>query len=253
MYRRGLQSPKQTIALKFNWLFGSNDLPLPPVRYGHFDLVHSQWGMLANDKLGCCFFSGAAHEVMLTSAMGGRPIGMNDHCVVADYESVTGYRPYLPHSDEGTDPEAGFSYRRKTGTLDAAGKRHRLDAYCELSTGNIDYLTKASYLVGPVGIGLQLPTSAEEEFEDMVPWTDVSRPAGDGHYVPVVGRNSRGEFLIVTWGRIHAMSAAFYRKYNSISIVGLSREQLNDKGLSPDQYSDDKLVSFLSELGKVKT
>ena len=108
--------------------------------------------MFANDRYGDCVWAGAAHETMLwTEAM--QTAAFNDKNVLSDYSAVTGFDPASPKAtDNGTDMQEAASYRRKTGVLDAKGKRHKVLAYLALRPGDIDQLALAMYLFSAVGI-----------------------------------------------------------------------------------------------------
>ena len=58
-----------------------------------------------------------------------RTVTFNNQSVLKDYSAVTGFNPNDPNTDQGTDMQVAASYRRKTGVLDAAGKRHKVIAY----------------------------------------------------------------------------------------------------------------------------
>ncbi len=245
--KRGLLPSERPVELKFGAVL--KNLPPPPNQFGHYNLV-SSWGMLLNDKKSDCVVAGAAHETMLLSAMGGRKLTFSDEWVLKDYLAMQG-NPWWPFNDRGLDMEKAADYRRRIGIHDARGIRHRIDAYALLRLSDPIELMQAIDLLGVAGIGLNLPANAESAWASHQPWTDTSQPpSGEGHYVCGVGRNSQGQILVVTWGRIQAMSLDYYSKYNAgmISLAYLSREQLDSKGLSPDQYDVAKLNNFLRGL-----
>jgi hypothetical protein len=243
----GLLPPRPgAVALKFGAFFSLPDLPKLPAVFGH-ERVIADWGMLGNDAHSCCVFSGAAHETMMWTAERGAAAVFTDAVVLADYAAVTGYSSGNPASDRGTDMERAAAYRRKTGIVDAAGRRHVIDAYVDLEIGNLDELWAAVWLFGAVGVGYALPLSAQRQFEAGKCWTNVLSPVLGGHYVPAVGRNSRGDIVGVTWGRNQGIAPAFYEAHNICSIAFLSLENLDEKGLSPEQFDRVRLEAMLRE------
>jgi hypothetical protein len=120
-----------------NYLLKSK-LPMPPKVFGHEDLIGANWEMLGNDHYGDCVWAGAAHETMLWNKEADRTITFSNESVLKDYSAVTGFNKTDPNSDQGIDVEVAASYRRKTGVLDAQGKRHKVIAYLALTTGNPD-------------------------------------------------------------------------------------------------------------------
>jgi hypothetical protein len=243
---RGALAPARKIELKFADVLC--DLPPAPKTFCYYGHVDQPWGMLANNHLGDCVVAGAAHETMLLNAMAGRKVVFNDDAVTTDYRAMQGNPPW-PFNDRGLDMEKAADYRRRIGIHDAIWTLHKVDAYCDLDN-DTDKLIDAVNLLGAAGVGLNLPGNAESMWAEMQPWTDTSQPpSGEGHYVCAVGRNSAGLILLVTWGRLHAASVQFLQKYWMCFIAYLSREQLNNKGLSPAQYDDARLNSFLVSLG----
>jgi hypothetical protein len=248
MYFLG-KKPARSGAIRFGFsqFFSTPDLPEPPLVFGRPDLIAS-WGDLGNDRCGDCCWAGAAHETMLWRAWVGASIpAFTDTSVVADYAKATGYDG-TDASDQGTDMQAGASYRRKTGIVDAAETVHKVDAYVSLPPGDLEQLAVASYLFGAVGVGLELPLSALDQFSNGEPWAPVSGSTIEGgHYVPCVGRNSHGNFLVVTWGQLHAATPAFLAQYMDEGAAYLSFEQLQGT-INPRHFDETGLKKALAEL-----
>jgi len=209
-------------------------LPKVPANFGHENAVRD-WQMLANDRFGDCVFAGAAHETMLWAGANGRAVQFTDSAVLSDYSALTGFNEADPATDQGTDMQKAASYRRKVGVVDALGTRHKVAAYLALEPGNVKQLAEAAYLFGAVGIGLEFPDSAMDQFNKGEPWSfrRGSRIEG-GHYVPVVGFRD-GYIDVVTWGRVQRMTQAFYTRYCDEAIVYLSPEYLTG-GKSPEAF-----------------
>ena len=242
-----LPARPDAVRFKFGAFFNAAALPTPPLRFGHFGAI-TEWGAFANDRYSDCVFAGAAHEAMIWLSEAGESAAFNDQCVLADYAAVTGFNPADPSSDQGTDMQAAADYRRKVGIVDASGRRHKVDAYVALNAGDVDQLALAAYLFGAVGIGIQLPSSAEGQFDQQVPWSVVpgDRIAG-GHYVPVIGRNKLGNFLVITWGRLHAATPDFIAQYMDEGICYLSLESLKNN-LSPEGFNATQLQQDLAAI-----
>jgi hypothetical protein len=243
-----------SVSFKFEKYFDVAQLPTPPATFGNVTYVRD-WGMLANDRLGDCVWAGAAHETMLWTAenikRGGSdtPAVFNDDAVVSDYSALTGYDPGKKDSDQGTDVQEAADYRRKTGIVDATGKRHTIDAYVALDTSDLDKLASAVYLLGAVGVGIEFPSTAMQQFDMAEPWDVVAKAKIDGgHYIPCVGRNSHGNFLVVTWGRLQAVTPAFLIKYMDEAVAYLSLERLVNT-TSPQGFDLATLQVDLSSLG----
>lgn len=236
--------PARPGAVKFKLVDYAVILPTPPVK----ELpVNLSWQMLGNDSVGDCVFAGAGHETMAWNNEAGQTITFTDKSVLSDYSAVTGYSPNDPNSDQGTDMQVAASYRRKTGVVDATGKRHQVAAYLAITPGDKTLLKQAIYLFGAVGIGIQFPASAMAQFNAGKPWTVVSgSPIEGGHYVPCVGYDSRYVY-IVTWGKTQKMTWGFYKKYNDESLAYVSLEMLIN-GVSLEGFNMQQLVADLNIL-----
>jgi hypothetical protein len=98
--------------------------------------------------------------------------------------------------------------------------------FADIPIHNLELIAQAAWLLGSVGVGFRLPASADDQFGTGKPWDDVGDSPGDGHYVPIVGRNSHGNYLGVTWGRIQAITPAFMSRYLMICAAPLSLDRL---------------------------
>lgn len=224
------------------------DLGKAPKVFGH-DLLFNDYGMLGNDQYGDCVFAGAAHEHMLWNKAVGRDVTFTDQAVLSDYSAVTGFTPADPNSDQGTDMEAAAKYRRKIGIVDAAGQRHKIGAYLALDHKDPETLALASYLFGAVGVGIQFPGSAMDQFNAGKVWRVVrGAQIEGGHYVPLVGRRSRAYLDFVTWGRVQRASLAFVQTYADEAIVYLTQEQLDGTGRTPEGFDIAALQRDLAAL-----
>jgi hypothetical protein len=232
------------IPLKFSSYFHAAALPPVPAVFGRPQLV-SQWGMLGNNLFGDCYWAGAAHETMLLFADNGVPAPLfGTSTVLADYSAATGFKSSNPASDQGTDLGEGAEYRQKIGITDGAGNRHRVDLFAALRVGDLDQIALATFLLGVAGIGVELPSAAEEQFDQMVPWSPVPNDKIEGgHYIPCVGRNAAGNFLFVSWGRLQAATPHWVQTYMDEGVAYMSVERLNAKGLSPQGYDQAALVA----------
>lgn len=234
------------VKLAFRSYFSPADLPKPPTVFGNHTLIRD-WGMFGNDTYSDCVFAGAAHETMLWLAQVGTPRQFSTANALSDYAAVTGFNPAKPDTDQGTDMQQAASYRQKTGVIDAGGIRHKIDAYVALEPV-AEQVALAAYLTGAVGIGLRMPDTADGQFDRGEPWDVVRGVRGtNGHYVPVVGRNSAGNFIVVTWGRLQAMTPDFLSAFMDEGIAYLSRERLKNE-ISPEGFNYAALQSDLDAL-----
>jgi len=242
--------------LKLANYYDHTESPRLPTAHGHADLV-KEWGMLGNDEVGDCVLAGAAHETLLLGAEGGHHPAFTDETVLGDYSALTGYVSGDPSTDQGTDVRDAARYRKHTGIEDADGRRHRIGAYVWLEPGNVNQLLHALYVFGTVGVGYELPRSAEEQFAEAKPWTVVDdSPIAGGHYVPAVGYEP-GEYTdqgvntfigSVTWGRVVSITSEFYEKYCTEALVYVSASALGPDGKTPEGLDKAALLADLKAL-----
>jgi len=222
-------------------------LPKRPLAFGHEDLIKT-WGMLANDRLGCCVQSGIAHQIMLWTAMGSKPIArFTDKEIEQHYSEVTGYNPNDPSTDNGTMPATEYKYLKNYGIKDTDGNVHKIEKHIALEPGDLDDLYNSTYLFGSSCIGIQVPENAIDQFEQGKPWSVVAGTTTEGgHYIPAVAY--RGSIYVVTWGRIQKMTQKFYEKYCSEAACILTPEMFNGNGYTPDGFHIDELKRDLNLL-----
>ncbi len=232
-------------------------LPTPPPQFGHENLYAARgWGMLGNDEWGDCAWAGPAHETMLLTkeTHPKAPAEFTTANVLLDYEALTGFKPsagapgHNP-TDNGTVVRDMMGYRRSTGILDAAGKRHKIGAYLSLDITNLAQIYQALYLFETVGIGFRFPISAFGQFHDGKPWDVVPGSKLDGgHYVPAVAK--RTNIDVVTWGALQEMTESFFHTYCDEAWAYISVEDLKD-GKSPQGFNLAQLKLDLAALESV--
>ena len=236
------------VQLKFARYINYAALPKPPSSFGHTNMVRTPWGMLGNADYGCCVWAGAAHETMLWNAEAATPVRFTADSVLADYSAVTGFDKKRPETDQGTDMQKAASYRQKVGVVDADGKRHKIGAYLALDAGDVKEHLVACFLGSAVGVGVQFPDSAQQQFEDGHPWSVVPGARIDGgHYISMMGRRCE-QSLMSTWGTFVPAEDPWLRKYNDESLVYFSEERLKN-GRTIDGFNAAKLLDDLKQLG----
>ena len=242
------------IKLRFSAYLDKKELPKHPVNFGHERLISAKgWGMFGNDRFGDCFWAGSAHEHRMWNYEAGRFIYFTDKAVLSDYSAATGFDVAKPETDGGTDMQVGAKYRRDTGIVDAHGKRHKIGAYLAIDAGNLEQHLTAAWLFGAVGIGIEVPVCAQDQFDAGRPWDistapGASKPEG-GHYIPLVAK--RSDLLeVVTWGQIQPITLRAFEKWNDESVVYLTDEMLTN-GRSPEAFDYAALRADLASITAV--
>jgi hypothetical protein len=223
-----------------------SQLPVPPAEFGQ-DIPAPDWQVLGNDKYGNCVWAGAGHESMLWNRGAGKVVKFTDASVLSDYSAVTGFDPMDPSTDQGTDMQVAAAYRKKTGIVDSVGQRHFVAAYLGIEAGNIQEHLVAAYIFGCVGVGIEFPDSAMEQFNSGGPWNPIPGASiVGGHYIPLVARKG-GMSVVVTWGKEQMVTDSFLQVYGDESVVYLSSEFLQG-GKTPRGFDLERLNADLAAL-----
>jgi hypothetical protein len=110
-------------------------------------------------------------------------------------------------------------------------------------------ILKCIYAFGAVSIGVQLPRSAVDQFNQMRPWTYVSgSPNVGGHCITGCGLNSQNNLVVITWGRLQALNREFFDYFVDEAICSFNTEYLNVSGLSPENFNGTQLTADLAGL-----
>lgn len=243
---------------KFSALKEGIDLPTPPKQFGH-GLAYKDWLMLGNgpddsvepgfEGCGDCVLADAGHITMLTNKMAGHPVKITGKEVVADYSAITGYVIGDDSTDMGTEMREALQYRRKTGIMDANGKRHKIGAFVSIDPKDVDELVQAVYVFTAVCIGFEFPDFAWDQFDNHEVWDVIdgdSQMVG-GHDVPVVGRAYEGNIGVVTWAERHGMTPAFYEACNDETWAVIYPEELRN-GKTERGFDLTQLNAMLASL-----
>lgn len=221
-----------------------------PASFG-FVLPTVDWGVLGNYDCGNCVVAGSAHETMLWSRSSGKGLTkFDDAGIIRQYRIASGWNGIINDpTDVGLDMQEFASHRRKFGIIDSGGNIHKIKAYAAIS--GINELIQAAYIFGAVGVGLMMPENTFDLFDKYQPWDVVSgsRLVG-GHYVPLVGRNSKGHLLFITWGRLQAATPEFVSRYMDEAIAYISTDFITSSGFSPRLINQAKLEADLAALAK---
>jgi hypothetical protein len=207
-------------------------LPTAPSHFGHGTMFRD-WGMLGNDYAGDCTCAGSDHEHMLWTGIGNRgslSAKFKTANAISDYSALSGYDPSTGSNDNGVAVSALMDYRRTTGVIDAAGKRHKIDLAVRLPKPfSWSQFINCVWCFKAVAIGFEVPQSAMDQFNAGEPWDYVGDDNIEGgHYVPAVGStNSSGEVTVLTWGQRQLMTKSFFEHYVDELWVPLSQEAMS--------------------------
>ncbi len=241
MNKLGLLDPTPgAVKLRLASYVNFRQLAMPPPEFGHYKMI-KDWKMLANDKYGCCAWTGGEHMSMMFCAETHRSAPFSDASTLKNYAS-TGFQllgpdgqpwpidPETGEPDNPTDSGTGIDdlakHWRKTGLVDDTGHRHKIIAYLDMNPGDLRELWLATWLFQATGMGFALPESAQEQTAAGRTWDYVAgSPIVGGHFVPNFGRaGAAGLGVGVTWDKVQPFTGRFYQRFNNQGIVVLTQE-----------------------------
>lgn len=223
----------------------------PPATLDRYSAVElALWGLDANGDWGDCTIADGDHETKSEQAAAGNPlVRSTDAEMIAAYSAVTGFDPNAGPpgnnpTDNGAEMQGVRSYWQKTG-FRLGGTVHKILLFAELDVHNDNLVRWALDQFGAVGIGVNFPRSAMDQFNAGQPWDVVSNDGGieGGHAVAVVGYDGT-YWYVVTWGQVQKVTPAWWRAYVEEAWTVLSQDFVNaHTGLDP-------LAGTLYDLGQ---
>jgi len=174
-----------------------------------------KWGVMGNFRTNLCTCAAAGHQIMTWTSSTGRLLRPKNEDIMKAYCDVTKYIPETDENDEGVEALKVLKYWRKTGI---AG--HKILAFAKLEDKNREQLKQAIYLFGGCYVGLNLPKTADRQYNTTKKWTiarkgkkkDAEKGSWFGHAVLITGYKDE-ELKIVTWGREMVMTMDFWEAY----------------------------------------
>jgi hypothetical protein len=252
-------------------------LPAIPTPRGGYGTDFPYWGMAGNGPAdpddhslpvnwtsaaggaGDCTIAGPAHETMEACHNAGRVVPtfsaktcLEQYALLTQQANGTGYDPVSGSGDTGLDPRAVLEYRRKTGLLDDSGNVHKIGVYVAVEPQNLTDLWEALYLFEAVGIGINFPNSAMDQFKAGKPWSVVPGASIEGgHYIPLVGHPSAGTWTCVTWGKRQTITPSFLTTYCEEAFAYISADRYSQvTGKTLEGWRDADLEKFITLVGQ---
>ena len=224
----------------------------PPESASYIQKIGLQgWPMMLNDMIGDCTVATSGHMMQQWTAYASQMFVPSDKDILRAYMDVSGYIPGNPWSDQGAYILDVLNYWRRRGIAN-----HQIDAYAQVTIGDVQELKQAVQIFGNCYIGVWLPVTAQDQWQRwyMTPhWRhdpEAAPGTWGGHAVPVVAYNP--EYLwVVTWGKLMQMSWNFYRNYCDEAYAVLSHDWISASGRSPSGFDFQQLADDLSAISDV--
>lgn len=200
-YKLGALAPKRPYGLSTMSVYAKGRLPKPPTKV-KIPTVE-QWGMMDNDRLGCCTVAGIGHAIMAWNA----EVAERDHVPTDDEVQLT-YFTLTGGLDSGCVEADVLKHWHQNGLFG-----HKIAAYAPVETHDFIGLQQAIAFYGAAYLGVALPESAQEQFANGEPWTvDPNSPIEGGHCILAVGYDQQFVYC-VTWGGVVAVAYPWLASY----------------------------------------
>lgn len=185
-------------------------------------------GPMLNDTLGDCTIAGICHLIQLWTAENSKQTIIPDNEVLKLYETITGYNPNDPNTDNGGVEIDVLNYWRTNPIMN-----NQLSAYVSINPKNIDEFKQAIYYFNGCYIGVELPLSVQDASEWKFQNLEGDNAPGSwgGHAIPLVAYNEN-TFTCISWGAFVEMDYNFLLNY-CVEAYAL---------LSPDMFNNGKTI-----------
>lgn len=212
----GKLGPQFPVALKELPAYATAPLPDPPPSVDWATNV-GNWPMDGNNQYGDCTMAAAAHMIQSWNAQ----IGASDS-VPSEQQVVDEYFK-LSHGQDSGLVETNVLKTWQRGGLWG----NRVIAYAPVNVHALTMIKQTIALFGGIYAGIQVPASAQQQFEDGKPWTlepgsQQQRIVG-GHAIPLLGYDADWLYAI-TWGAVQQIAWDWWSTYADEAWAILAQE-----------------------------
>lgn len=183
----------------------------PPASVNNTVGLPTDLGQMLNNTLGDCTCAGYYHALQVWSVAAGKAcLTEPDGEVEALYEACGGYVPGDPSTDNGCVEQDVLQYLLNTGAPMAAGSPHKLLAFYEVDSRNLDDVRWTICDCALAYIGFEVPAYLMETLtapgsvwglpgEAGIP-ANADTTIEGGHCIILPGYQPAGNFAGISWG-----------------------------------------------------
>ena len=207
------------------------------------------WDDMGNLKRNLCTCAAAGHFIMTWTSNTGKLHKPGKRAILYAYKEVTGYNPKTDGIGEAVESIKVLKHWRKKGI-----SKRKIVAFAQLEDKNWQQLIQTIYLFGGCYVGLNLPATAEAQFNNSEKWTV---PPGDpvpegvfGHAILVTGYKD-DELRVITWGKEMIMTKEFWQTYAVEGYAIFSKDFITNKK-TPAKIDVKVLLNDIEKIKKKK-
>ena len=242
----GKSSPRHDARTLMYATYRTDALAAPPTKIDWSTKMPANCGMMLNDSIGDCAFAGIGHQSQCWTSNASVLFTPSDADVEGGYETVTGYNPKDPSTDQGTNLLDSLGWWKNVGM---AG--HKIGAYVAVEPTNKLHVKEAIDLFGGVYIGVALPLTAQQQavWSVVHQHTSSAQPnSWGGHCIVCVGYDASYVYFI-SWGKRMKMTWSFWLAYVDEVYAPLSTDWITKAGKAPSGFD---LATLTSDLAAIK-
>jgi hypothetical protein len=212
--------------------------PPPPKRAWEYAIPDDAWGMYGNDVRGDCTLASKAHIIMAVTANAGSLVIPDPAEIIGIYDQLTG------GVDTGLAMTDVYDHWL---TNPIAGQK--ILGWVQIDHTKRKHFEACVALFGACDVGVQLPNSAQQQFEEGQPWDVVPDDGGldGGHDIPYLGYGSEGETCI-TWAKRQPCGIPWFQKYADEAYGVILESWFDTTGTAPSGFDKDALWNALRAL-----
>jgi hypothetical protein len=203
-FKTGKKRPKWHPCLMLSkYTQDASGAQLPPAQkiYLEYKIDPTKIQMFLNDRLSCCLAAYAGHHLQLITAHTGTMISPEDSDIEKFYSAFSGYDPSQTDAAGNNPTDNGGYFADMYAEWQKNGLcGFKIDGWAHIDTKDLAKRKQAIRLFLGCGVGVQLPNSAQDEFQASHSWTmqpgDVPT---DGHAILESGEGARGHNF-ASWG-----------------------------------------------------
>lgn len=199
----------------------------------------SSWPVYMNNTIGDCTCAALGHAVQAwTTYASGLTVTLPDQAILDLYEAVSGYNPQTGANDNGAVEQDVLTYVQKHGI-----GGHKIRAFAQVDHTNPQEMKRALELFGTVYLGMRVPRSAEVQFEQGQPWTNINDQQIMGGHAIDLQKWDADYMYVVTWGKLQPLTVDFWEAYGQEAWVIITDDWLNAQGEDPEGLNITQLLS----------
>jgi hypothetical protein len=224
--------------------YAGDAIPEAPEKvYWSYKVPDDQWGMLANDEVGDCVVAGAMHMDMNWTAHTGTMRTYTREQALEIYSQLTGYDPATGANDNGLVVTDFLNFWQTEGFFGS-----KILGWAQFNHANPKRFNQVDWLFGGVATGVQLPSSAQDQFSAGQDWSLVpDSPNDGGHFIPGFNYGADGR-KFVTWAKLQAALNDWLAAYVDEAYGVISEAWFDTVDVAPNHFNKDQLWADLKAL-----